>query len=239
MNIMGQPVVSDLVDALAATIRRMHPGDRLPSEHQIMTRHGVTRATARAAVQELEDLFLVRRVQGTGTFVNRRIDYPISQAQAPSFHRTVEAAGATARTVLIGRGTAAVAPDLARQLEIPECTETLRLERLGYIDGLPACFFQEWFNPRAVPDLDVALRVFESVAEVFEAGGFHPVRTSSRGTVDIAPPTVCARLELPRNRQTWLVESTNTDRTTGMPLMLSRAWTRLDQVRMIFKTVAG
>jgi GntR family transcriptional regulator len=236
---MGQTEVSDLVDTLAHDIRRMKPGDRLPSEHQIMTRHGVTRAMARAAVQELEDLFLVRRVQGTGTFVSRRIDYPISQAQAPSFHRTVAAAGAEARTVLVGRGTAAIAPDLAQKLGIPAGTETLRLERLGYIDGLPACFFQEWFNPQAVPDLEVALRVFESVAEIFEAGGFHPVRTSSTGTVDIAPPAVCARLELPRNRQTWLVDSVNTDRATGMPLMLSRAWTRLDQVRMIFETVAG
>lgn len=239
MEDMAPPGVSELVDLLAATVNRMRPGQRMPSEHQIMTRHQVSRATARAAVQALEDLFLVRRVQGTGTFASRRIDYPISHTQAPSFHGIVSAAGSEPRTVLLGKGISPVAPELARRLGVPAGTATLRLERLGYIDGFEACFFEEWFNPRAVANLDVALRVFESVAEIFEAGGFTPARAEWSGTVDIAPPHVCERLGLPRNRQTWLVESTNTDRDTNLPLMVSRAWSRLDQVRMVFGAQAG
>lgn len=236
---MTQPAVSDLIDLLSAAVTRMKPGERLPSEHQIMGRHGVSRATARAAVQALEDLYLVRRVQGAGTFVSRRIDYPISRAQAPSFHGIVSAAGSEPRTLLVGKGIAPVAPEMAQRLGVPPGTDTLRLERLGYIDGLEACFFEEWFNPHVVENLDVALRVIESVAEVFEAGGFSPLRTEWMGTVDIAPPAVCERLSLPRSRQTWLVESTNTDGDSGQPLMVSRAWTRLDQVRMVFGSSAG
>jgi GntR family transcriptional regulator len=239
MKDMAQPAVSELVDLLAATAKRMRPGQRMPSEHQIMTKHRVSRATARAAVQELEDLFLVRRVQGTGTFASRRIDYPISQAQAPSFHSIVSSAGSEPRTVLIGKAISPVTPEIAGRLGVEAGTDTLRLERLGYIDGLEACFFQEWFNPRTVENLDVALRVIESVAEVFEAGGFSPVRAKWMGTVDIAPPQVCERLGLPRNRQTWLVESVNKDRDTDLPLMFSRAWSRLDQVRMVFGASAG
>jgi GntR family transcriptional regulator len=236
---MAQPAVAELIDLLAIAVRGMQAGQRIPSEHQIMVKYQVSRATARSAVEALEDLYLVRRVQGTGTFVNRRIDYPISQSRAPSFHGIVRAAGAQPRTVLAGKGISPAPEDVGSRFGIPPGTDALRLERLGYIDGFEACFFEEWFNPRAVANLDVALRVFESVAEAFEASGFTPERTEWFGTVDIAPAHVCTRLGLPRNHQTWLVESIVSDVDTELPLMISRAWSRLDQVRMVFGASAG
>ena len=56
-------------------------------------RFGVGRAAARSALQELERRLLVRRVQGAGTFVNRRIDYVISRTRPPSWHATVDRGG--------------------------------------------------------------------------------------------------------------------------------------------------
>jgi len=54
-------------------------GDRLPSEPELITQYGVSRATVREAIISLEQEGWVRRLQGKGTFVNER----------PKIHRTV------------------------------------------------------------------------------------------------------------------------------------------------------
>jgi DNA-binding transcriptional regulator YhcF (GntR family) len=50
---------------------RYPPDSRLPSEHQLAARFSVSRVTARQAIQVLERERLVRRIRGSGTYVNR------------------------------------------------------------------------------------------------------------------------------------------------------------------------
>ncbi|WP_158409113.1 GntR family transcriptional regulator [Fimbriimonas ginsengisoli] len=54
-------------------------GDRFPSEPELITRYGVSRATVREAIISLEQEGWLRRLQGKGTFVSER----------PKVHRTV------------------------------------------------------------------------------------------------------------------------------------------------------
>lgn len=46
------------------------PGERLPSEHELMRRYGVSRNTVRRALQTLVATNVVRRRQGAGTYVS-------------------------------------------------------------------------------------------------------------------------------------------------------------------------
>jgi DNA-binding GntR family transcriptional regulator len=48
---------------------RFAPGDRLPSEHELMATHQVSRTTVRKALEQLVAANLVQRHQGRGTFV--------------------------------------------------------------------------------------------------------------------------------------------------------------------------
>jgi len=68
---------SALLDSLQAG--RFKVGDRLPSEPELISKYGVSRATVREALISLEQEGWVRRLQGKGTFVNER----------PKVHRTV------------------------------------------------------------------------------------------------------------------------------------------------------
>ncbi|MCQ8187078.1 GntR family transcriptional regulator [Streptomyces rugosispiralis] len=68
----------EIAERLSAELAECAHGTRVAGEAEIARRFGVGRAAARAAVQELERRFVVRRTQGAGTFVNRRIDYVIS-----------------------------------------------------------------------------------------------------------------------------------------------------------------
>lgn len=226
--------VARIEDALVAEIADQPDGTLLPSETRLMRRFGESRSVVRSAIGALERRFLVRRVQGRGTFVNRRVEYPISSAVEPSFHGIVSASGATARVVTLSHRVEVVDDDRAAALGISPGDRAIRLERLGYIDDAPACFFDEWVTGDITTDLQTALRVVGSLGEVIRGTGGQMRRERLSGSVDVAPPAVCARLEIDPYTHTWFVESHNVDAATGRPLMVSYAWTRIDRVRMVF-----
>jgi DNA-binding LacI/PurR family transcriptional regulator len=72
MNNGNQPLYQRILRQLEDDIRqgRLRPGDRLPAEAELERQWGVSRITVGRAVRELQNLGLVHRVQGSGTFVN-------------------------------------------------------------------------------------------------------------------------------------------------------------------------
>ena len=68
-------VVDRLSDRLAARLARqieagaLLPGDRLPTEQQLASTHGVSRTVVREAVHQLKSRALVQSRQGSGVFV--------------------------------------------------------------------------------------------------------------------------------------------------------------------------
>ena len=87
-----------LSQRLEEQLAKASPGDPVPSENELARHHKVHRLTARAALQELERRHLVRRVQGRGTFVVRRLDYRISTEGPASFTDIVRSAGGNPST---------------------------------------------------------------------------------------------------------------------------------------------
>ncbi|OLT14356.1 phosphonate metabolism protein PhnF [Pseudonocardia sp. CNS-139] len=224
----------EIADELAGELAGAAPGTRVAGEYGIGRRFGVGRAAARAALQELERRLIVRRVQGAGTFVNRRIDYTISHDRRPSWHETVTAAGARPRSVVRDIGTAGLPAELADRLGLPAGTPCHRLVRQSYIDDLLASRGYEWVPVALVADLRPAMHAAESLDLVLrQVGRVDPVRAWCRVSLDVPPPDVCAGLEVEPSRPCWLVESVSRDRETGRPLMCSSSWMRSDAVRVV------
>ena len=86
-SLIGQPrlIAARLSDRLAALLGariesgELAPGDRLPTEQQLATAHGVSRTVVREAVHQLRSLGRVVSRQGSGVFV---APTPIHQALA-------------------------------------------------------------------------------------------------------------------------------------------------------------
>ncbi|MDT0444784.1 GntR family transcriptional regulator [Streptomyces johnsoniae] len=225
---------AEIANVLATEIADQSAGTQIASEHEIAARFGVSRAAARAAVQELEGRLLVRRVRGAGTFVNRRIDYVLSQRKAPSLHQTVREAGGEPRTVVRDVRRTALPADVAARLERPEGSEAHLLVRQSYIDGMLNGWAQEWIPSDLLPELDAAVHAVESLDSILrQVCRVDPVRAWCRVSYSLPGPEVAAGLETAHNRPVWLIESLSRDRETGTALMCSNTWSRPDCTRLI------
>lgn len=206
----------------------------MASENEIAGRFGVGRAAARAAVQELERRLVVRRVQGSGTFVNHRIDYVISHSRPPSWTATVSSAGAVPRALVKGVERVPLPADRAARLEQEPGVLAHRVVREFYIDDLLASWVHEWIPVDLVPDLDLALHAVDSLDLVLrQMGKVQPVRAWCRVSLDVPPTEVLHGLRMEASHPAWLVESASRDSETGRVLMCSDSWIRADAVRVV------
>ena len=70
----GRSLTGMLVDSMTARIakRELRPGDKLPTESEVMVAYGVSRTVVREAISRLQAGGLVETRQGVGTFVLQR-----------------------------------------------------------------------------------------------------------------------------------------------------------------------
>lgn len=224
----------ETAEVLAAELTAFAPGAKIASENQIASRFGVSRAAARAAVQELERQLLVRRVRGSGTFVSKRIDYVISRNRAPSWHQTVREAGGIPHSVVREIRREPLPAAFADRLDRIPGEPAHLLVRQYYIDGLVASWSNEWIPVDVLPVLDVAVRVAESVDEILrQAAAVRPARAWCRVGLEIPAAEVATGLEIEGTRPIWLVESLSRDEVNDAAVMCSNTWSRPDVCRIV------
>ena len=133
-----RPMYLALRDHLRDTVATLTPGDQLPSEKALCETHGVSRITARQALDLLVQEGLIRRVAGKGSFVATR--------QMPFVLRGIQGLGqlisrSGVREPLFSAVRAVEerpSPEhVAEQLEIPAGTPVVYIERLRSIAAGP------------------------------------------------------------------------------------------------------
>lgn len=218
-----------LADRLAETLGGAEPGRRLPSEHDLAGTEGVSRVTARAALQELERRHLVRRTQGAGTFVSARIPYPIRDGADPSWTRTVQAAGREATYVEMEVTSERADASLARSLAIPRGRRVTRVTRIGAVDGERAARQTTWIPNELAPDIGMVLAETPSLTGALrDHYGYEPERWWSRAELSTASRRAADDLQLIGRPPAWRIDSANRCRRLDRPLHVGRAWLRAD-----------
>lgn len=112
------------------------PGDPLPSEAELATQFGVSRMTARQAVQNLAQEGLVRRRRGAGTFV---ADQPMHRHAGPlmSFTEDMRRRGKKASSRLLSAQLSTPEAADVEALHIDEGARVVRISRLRLADDVP------------------------------------------------------------------------------------------------------
>ena len=135
------PLYGKVEEVLASEIARgdMRPGDRLPSEDELLTRFAVSRITVRRAIQNLVQRGIVEIQRGRGTFV---LAPKVSQelTKLTGFVEDMDTHGRKASARVVSQQVVVATPRVAQQLGISKGTRVMRIERVRLADAVPMSF---------------------------------------------------------------------------------------------------
>jgi GntR family transcriptional regulator len=185
-----RPRYEEIADYLRELAEAAQPDERMPSDAELCERFGVSRMTARQAVQTVVSEGLVYRKRGHGTFrsprrIHRLLGSPLS------FTENMRSRGLTASSKLLAFEQVMPSEADSTALDIEPGTSAVLLERLRYADGLPMALERAVISPRCASVLKANLGT-ESLHDVFEGLGHTPAR---------AHATVSARRATKRERE--------------------------------------
>jgi len=151
------------------------PGEALPSERTLAEALGVSRLTVRRALDELVAGGLLVRRQGSGTYVARRVEQPLSVLTGFSEDMRARGMEPGSRWLKREKGTATPAEALA--LSLPPGAAVVRLVRVRTADGTPMAVERAVVPARFLPDPGA---VGDSLYAALRRRGHVPARALER-----------------------------------------------------------
>jgi GntR family transcriptional regulator len=132
---------------------QLRAGDPLPSEEELGRIFGVSRMTARHALQALKSQGFASRHKGQGTFVSRpRVEKDI--AHLSGFTAEMHALGMKPASRILQSETIPAEADVASRLGIPLDSPVFHLRRLRLADDVPVAMEEVWLSQHLFPGID-------------------------------------------------------------------------------------
>lgn len=189
---------------LGELMQDLQPGTRLPSEHDIVGRLEVSRATATQALRDLEQQGLVYRRQGRGTFVADTDPAIRSNASdaLPSFSEDLRRAGRRTSERVIAAGIIPSPHDVSSALGLAAAEPVWRIERVIVSDGEAVVHLTSWLPTAMFGTLDPDAIEATSLYEELESDPGSPGRprfADEHWSAASAPEKTASLLEIPKD----------------------------------------
>jgi GntR family transcriptional regulator len=130
------PHYREIERALRERVRSMPAGTRLPSDTDLCREFGVSRMTARNAMQRLADDGLVERMPGVGSFVVEPPSHRYAD-RLMAFSHEMERQGRQATSRLLARELRSASESEIRALGLRPGATVVRVRRVRLADGRP------------------------------------------------------------------------------------------------------
>lgn len=131
-----RPQYRQIESALRRRIASLPPGARLPSDTQLRAEFGVSRMTARNAMQQLAEDGLIERQPGRGSFVAEAPAHRQANRLMTFTHEMIRT-GRSPSSVVLDRSIRPSTANESADLGIPLRQPIVHLRRLRRADGLP------------------------------------------------------------------------------------------------------
>lgn len=145
------PLWWQIADRLRRSIEHgeFKAGDVLPSEALLNETFGVSRTTARAALDRLEQEGLILRKAGRGSVVlDPKVEQPLSRLS--SFAEDMRQRGLSASYQTFGISLAPISGEAAKEIGVEAGAPALHIERVLKADGLPMAVSDAWIHPAVI-----------------------------------------------------------------------------------------
>jgi DNA-binding GntR family transcriptional regulator len=209
-----QQLDEPITQRISADLRRQiqegtfGPGALLPSETEVAREYGVSRQTARSALQALEHegLVVVRPRRGRVVRSSHRLRWHLSEFERPD--RTVLATSDAWETDIESQGHDPTRQDLevakitppetvATRLKLDPRTDICVIRRhVRYIDGKPAIISDDYFDEKIVEGTELAEPKDTTREDVLAEAGYEQVYDIDEIITRMPTPEEIARLRI-------------------------------------------
>ena len=181
-----QPQYRQIEQVLRERISTLRPGARLPSDTDLVAEFGVSRMTARNAMQRLAEDGLIRREPGRGSFVTAPLTHRRTN-RLMTFTQEMRRAGRVPSSRVLERELRPASPLEAASLSLPPRQPVVHLRRLRQADGEPIALESTILIGACAPAVMAADLANGSLHETLGRAGFGLVRGT--GTIGAAAAT--------------------------------------------------
>jgi GntR family transcriptional regulator len=143
------PLYSQLKNILLQELDEgLHPpGSVLPPEMTLVDHYGLSRATVRQAIKELEHEGYISRIQGKGTIVIReKSSLNRGLSQLTSFTEDMKAHGYETETKILNFEVTEAPHKIAELLRIPHEKSVIHINRLRIVNKIPVAINTSYVN---------------------------------------------------------------------------------------------
>ncbi|EKN65259.1 transcriptional regulator [Neobacillus bataviensis LMG 21833] len=227
------PLYHQLMERLKASIEKgkWAPGDKILSENQLMDQFGVSRNTAKKAIEELVQEGILYRIQGKGTFVAK----PKLQQSLNSFYsfsRVLKEKGLNPKDIILKIEEMKPTEMIREALQLGEEEQVIEMKRLRCANNEPYILESSFIPKHVVSDPEQLKHVGEiSLYDLFSQQ-FNIV--VSRAKEAFEPVLIRAEeselLQTEEGKPALLLERTAYD-VSGMPVEFCISIVRGDRCR--------
>lgn len=206
---------------------RLRPGDKLPTEEEIMRLHRVSRITVRQALDVLRQRGLLERFPRRGSFVTA--PSPVSVWTITSIEDVIHAGSEVDKKVIDWRRVRV--PPKPGWLPWPPGEELYRLRSLRSQDGLPLHYIEVYVPAALGQQLSIDDLKRATVVELLEHKlGVSVVGGEEEIFATVADAALARRLKVPHGSPLLVLDMVFHG-ADGKPIESSRAWYRADKFK--------
>ena len=216
---------------------KLRPGDALPSEDELRRACGVSRMTARHALQALENQGFASRHKGQGSFVSQpRVEKDIMHLSG--FTAEMRALGLKPSSRLLSKESIPASAEVGDRLQIPIGAPVFYLRRLRCADNLPVAIEEVWLAGQQFPGIEridfTSASLYHTLRErygirVSRADEILEARSATRQQTEL--------LELPRHASVLVMTRTLWS-VDGKPVETAHSVYRGDRYRAVLSIPA-